>query len=304
MSIAALLFDDDARLSSPGFYHGRNQSVSIQNQLALGQLILAFLSREYPDAAEEGAGPMELKTFRFPYGFFKRFIRQELRLVYANAKYLQCRKAVEVLRDAVARGAKPPDAMRDFRKAGSLRGDGGRRNASKSVALSHVLFQYFVDEFQKLLSRSDPSLLLKEARRLRLILEESEESENMKMLKLEGPAGKVWVARWRKEWGIVHKACGMQLKVSWRKILRRVACSFGNYWRLRFFWESLFPGKPLRWMSLDQKPSWFNNAGHTGTHAVRGRIASVKEKFAQTRSRYTILTEVSSWTAPHTEALS
>lgn len=124
------------------------------------------------------------------------------------------------------------------------------------------------------------------------------------MPKLDGDNGKNWVARWRIEWKVVRKGIGMQLKVSWRKVLRRVSCSFGNYWRLRFCWESLFPGKPMRWISLDQKPSWFNNAGHTSTFSQRGKIPTVKENFAATRSRYTILTSVCSWTPAGAEALS
>ena len=49
----------------------------------------------------------------------------------------------------------------------------------------------------------------------------------------------------------------------------------------------------MRWLSLDQKPSWWNNAGLTGTWAKKGRKApTVKENFAHTRSRYTILTAV------------
>ena len=46
----------------------------------------------------------------------------------------------------------------------------------------------------------------------------------------------------------------------------------------------------------DQKPSWFNNSGHTGTYGVVGEKApSVRENFAKTRERYTILTVVPSW---------
>ena len=47
---------------------------------------------------------------------------------------------------------------------------------------------------------------------------------------------------------------------------------------LEVFWETLFPGKPMRWISLDQKPSWFKNAGHTSTFSQRGKIPTVKEK--------------------------
>ena len=304
MSIAAVLFDDHVPAAVPGFPQSRNQSVTVAQQLALGQLVVAFLSKEYSDAVPAGAGPLELQNFRYPYGFFKRFIREELRLQYTNFKRLQCRKAVEVLRASHDRGASTPTAMRDFRPPHSMRSNGGSRNASKSESLSFELFQHFVDEFQELRSRSDSALLLKEARRLRALLSTSEGAAALRLPLLDGDAGKVWLARWRKEWGIVMKACGMQLKVSWRKILRRVACSFGNYWRLRFFWETLFPGVPMKWISLDEKPSWFNNAGHVGTFAQRGRIATVREDFGATRSRYSLLTSVCSWTLPNAEALS
>ena len=49
----------------------------------------------------------------------------------------------------------------------------------------------------------------------------------------------------------------------------------------------------MRWLSLDQKPSWWNNAGLTGTWAKKGGSQpSVTENFAHTRQRYTILTAV------------
>ena len=52
----------------------------------------------------------------------------------------------------------------------------------------------------------------------------------------------------------------------------------------------------MRVISIDQKPPWFNNAGHTGTFAKKGGAQpSVKEIFAHTRQRYTILTSVPSW---------
>ena len=52
----------------------------------------------------------------------------------------------------------------------------------------------------------------------------------------------------------------------------------------------------MRFISLDQKPSWFNKAGHKKTLAQKGGPApGVKENFSQTRERYTILTSVWSW---------
>ena len=63
--------------------------------------------------------------------------------------------------------------------------------------------------------------------------------------------------------------------------------------RLRALWRLCHGNRPLRWLSVDQKPSYFNNAGHTGTWAVQGKPMSVKEKFSATRERYSILTSVS-----------
>ena len=52
----------------------------------------------------------------------------------------------------------------------------------------------------------------------------------------------------------------------------------------------------MRFISVDQKPSLFNNAGLTGTFARKGGSQpSVRENFAHTRQRYTILKSVPSW---------
>ena len=56
------------------------------------------------------------------------------------------------------------------------------------------------------------------------------------------------------------------------------------------------PATEMRFISLDQKPAWFNNAGSKPTWAKKGGSQpSVQEMFAQTRERYTIFTTVPSW---------
>ena len=88
----------------------------------------------------------------------------------------------------------------------------------------------------------------------------------------------------------------MKLKVPWGKVKRRVKIFLGNIFRLRAFWEICHPGVEMRFLSLDQKPSWFNNAGHTGTFGKKGGSQpSVREIYAHTRQRYSILTSVQSW---------
>ena len=111
--------------------------------------------------------------------------------------------------------------------------------------------------------------------------------------KIVGNAGSLWFRRWRKECGIIYKTSGMQLKVPWSKILKRVKVLLGNIFRIRCFWEHCHPSKPMRFISLDQKPSWFNNAGHKGTLGKKGcPQPGIQENFCQTRERYSIFTSV------------
>ena len=52
----------------------------------------------------------------------------------------------------------------------------------------------------------------------------------------------------------------------------------------------------MQWFSMDQKPSWFNNAAATGTFGRKGQPVTVREKFAASRERYTINTTVQTYT--------
>ena len=88
----------------------------------------------------------------------------------------------------------------------------------------------------------------------------------------------------------------VKLKVPWERVKKRISVFLGNIYRLRAFWEICHPGVAMRFLSVDQKPSWFNNSGHSGTYARRGeKPQSVREKFAKARERYTILTTAQSW---------
>ena len=87
------------------------------------------------------------------------------------------------------------------------------------------------------------------------------------------------------------KVTGMKMKVSWTKVVRRVKVLLSNLFRLKAFWEHCHPGQTMRFISLDQKPSWFNNAGSKGTFDKKGSTQpGVKENHGHTRQRYTILT--------------
>jgi len=157
-----------------------------------------------------------------------------------------------------------------------------------------MLLQFFIDEIQKLKCRSDSQLLMMHARNLReqLVRDHWPETD---LPKLIGTAGRKWFQRWRSMYNIVKVSVGLKLKVSWKKVQRRVGVLMRNIFRLRAFWKLLFHDLPMRWLSIDQKPSWFNNAGHTGAYAKKGSQPTVRENFQATRQRYTILTSVPSW---------
>ena len=140
--------------------------------------------------------------------------------------------------------------------------------------------------------RADASLLMRHARRLRLILLQECCDEN-RLPKIVGNAGAQWFRRWRHECGIVYKTSGMQIKAPWSNILKRVKVLLEHVSRVRVVWDHCHPGKLLKFISLDQKPSWFNNAGHKGTMGRKGGPQpGIKENFCKTRERYSILTLV------------
>ena len=128
-------------------------------------------------------------------------------------------------------------------------------------------------------------MVLKQARLLRIMLFQDGYAE-CGLLALVGNAGCQWFRRWRLECGIAYKISGMKLKVSWEKIVQRVKVLLTNIFRVRRFWDHCHPGRPMRFISLDQKPSWFNNAGHKGTLAKKGGpTPGVKRKTSVKRGK-------------------
>ena len=229
------------------------------------------------------------------WGFWRSFLEDEIGLQYTARQRKHFHRALVFVARRRLEGAKTQAAMRGARKRGSFRGDGGALNSRLAPGLGHALLQYFVDHVQRLMCRSDSTILMNRARELRAELaRQGHPSETLP--KLIGDAGRAWLMRWRRMYGIERRMSWMKLKVSWKKVKARIRIHLSNIFRLRYFWEHCHPGVPMRFLSLDQKPSWFNNAGLTGTFARKGRREpTVRENHAATRSRYTVLTSVPSW---------
>ena len=101
---------------------------------------------------------------------------------------------------------------------------------------------------------------------------------------------RMWVWRWRKEYGVAPRSANLVYKISRPKLLHRLKTLWCNTIRIRTLWRCLHKNKPLKFMSADQKPFWFNNLGSRKTMHIKGlpRI-EVKENPAQTRERYTAM---------------
>ena len=237
------------------------------------------------DDSDDGATDHSHSVKRVPYGFWQRFVRDELDQKYTDKKKTQLLRALQQYAIQKREGCQTRVSLRGYRKGSSFRGSGGANNATKASGLGFELLQYFVDVVQRLQCRTDSMMLMKQAREMREALahDVSGRWSESSLPKLVGHAGVQWFRRWRKKYGISKQVIGMKLKVAWRKVKQRVLVLLQNIFRLRHWWTICHPGKTLRWLSLDQKPSWFNNAGQTGTYAKKGgRAPSVRENFRQT----------------------
>jgi len=190
---------------------------------------------------------------RMPYRFYPTYCDEVIACKFTKGKREYLRRALQWYAKRKSCGAITKCAMRGSRKLGSCRDNGGKNNAKKSPEMTHFMLQYFVDFVQNLYVRADASLMMRHARRLRLILLQ-ECCEEYELPKIIGNAGAQWFRRWRIECGIIYKTTGMQLKVPWSKILKRVKVLLGNIFRIRCFWEHCHPSKPMRFISLARSP--------------------------------------------------
>ena len=170
----------------------------------------------------------------------------------------------------------------------------GRPRPRKMACLRFELLQWFVDEVEELRGRADSSLLLTRARLLRdRLVAQGHSAADVPNV------NKHFLRRWRLEFGLGMRATPLRLKISLTKATARVSCMLSNIFRLRHLWQLCHGPTPMRWVSYDQKPSWFNNAGLRPQLARRGsRKVGAREDHAGTRQRYSLMTTVQSWPPP------
>jgi hypothetical protein len=109
---------------------------------------------------EESDSEAAEKRASLPYGFWRRFMEEEMQMEFTQRKKMQMIRALKyyVLRKQA--GASSLSAMRGMRDAGSSRQKGGASNSRKAAGLDFALLQFFVDHVQKLMCRADACMLM------------------------------------------------------------------------------------------------------------------------------------------------
>ena len=215
---------------------------SLWKKLELGERIHLYIRQRSGDAFADRLLNGEQMTM--PRGFWCDFVGDELQLDYNTRARLRCHRALQLFLRCRSEGKVTKLAMLNGAKARAGRKRGSEGNATKCSGIGFALLQYFVDEVQSLRSRADSQMLLDKARQLRFALMASGWLES-DLPNLDGRAGISWFQRWRHEHRLVVKANGLQIKVAWRKIVRRCRVLLTNQFRVMSFFAMCHPGQLL-----------------------------------------------------------
>ena len=226
---------------------GRNFTPTIKARLELGAKIASYFDR-HPDIGyrkwRQVADHLHMR--------YNTTTAQRLRVAYhewrTHGKEGLCAASGS---GAVAASSSGGVTPRERRRRSFVR-------QGKMPEIGFELLQWFVDEVESLKSRADSALLLRHAQKIRDRLKD-QHFEDDKLPRID----KHWLRRWRLEYGITMRSTTVRFKVSFRTAMERIRVMLSNIFRLRRLWELSFGNEVPTWVSYDQKPSWFNNAGLT-----------------------------------------
>jgi hypothetical protein len=232
-----------APTAKKGYVKGmRNIADQLSIRLAFGNSIVAYLNDvkgcSFVDRLMNG------EDITMPRFLWRAFIEQELHLEYTTRNRLRCWRALQLVIKCKTDAKYTKCAMLDGSKSCAKRNSGGKWNSVKCPGLSQGLLQFFVDEVQGLKSRADSRMLIDKARQLRVHLLSTGFQES-DLPKLDDKNGINWFARWRAEHNLVTIATGVQLKVPWKRVLRRCRILLINIFRLRAFFAKCHQGRLL-----------------------------------------------------------
>jgi hypothetical protein len=233
-----------------GYVKGmRNIADQLSVRLATGNRIVTYLNEV------KGCGfvdrLMNGEDIVMPRFLWRVFVEQDLQLEYTTRNRLRCWRALQLLIKCKTDGKYTKCAMLDGSKSCAKRNSGGKWNSVKCPGISQGLLQFFVDEVQGLKSRADSRMLIDKARQLRVhLLSIGFQDSDMPLLNDKN--GINWFARWRAEHNLVTMATGVQLKVPWKRVLRRCRILLINIFRLRALFAKCHQGR-LFYMGMHLK---------------------------------------------------
>ena len=114
----------------------------------------------------------------------------------------------------------------------------------------------------------------------------------------------VWVQRWRRAYGVTFRTVNLRYKISASKRMLRLRIFWSNVLRVRLLHECLHGRDGIDFVSMDQKPLYFNSSLACKTLAPRGtRKVAIKESVAASRERFTLMTSCVSWSVSRAPGL-
>ena len=120
--------------------------------------------------------------------------------------------------------------------------------------LGEELFQWFVDVIHTVRGRISSVAIEQAAKVIREDIRVAQEE-----IASEGPLAllptinRMWVWRWRKEYGVAPRTVNLVYKLSRPKLLHRLKTPWCNTIRIGTLWRCLHKNKPFKFMSADQK---------------------------------------------------
>ena len=158
--------------------------------------------------------------------------------------------------------------------------------------LSCELFQWWVDMAETLQARVPSSDIIAQAK---VIIADAERyvqqcrDNGQPVPKLNIPQfNSCMLSRWRREWGLTVQSVNAKYKVSFAMVERRMGVLLRNAARLLVFHELLYGAGKLVFVSIDEKPYYFNAIGGQKIWARRGsKKKRVKDKRAAMFERWT-----------------
>ena len=227
-----------------------------------------------------------------PRNFWPGCCKHCFHRVSSDALRQSLKKALSFYIRALRKGATTMCGMQGGAYAGQRRSKKGWANSLKCTELGQLLYDWFLECLYFHKARVTNHLIMARAREIHARLVSGGYQPHL-MPNLMGESGKSWFRRWRRRFHV--RACRKvrHLKVSWSKLKERIKVFLKNVFALRFLWRLCFgDAVEMRWLSLDQKPCWFNNTALDGSYTITGYQPRIREVFAASRQRFSICTFV------------